>query len=48
MLMRKTQLKEIEVVGELVIDYKGKDPRRVMGLEHRWKDLTWTRGRYFL
>lgn len=41
MLMRKTQFKEIEVVGEEVIDDKGKgkDPRRVMGLAYRWRDL---------
>lgn len=39
MLMRRTQLKEIKVVGEEVIDGKGKDLRRVMGLEHRWRDL---------
>lgn len=38
MLMKRTQLKETEVAGEGMGDDKGKDRRRVMGLEHRWRD----------
>lgn len=38
MLMRKTLLKEIKVAGEGMVDDKAKDWRRVMGMEHRWRD----------
>lgn len=46
MLMRRTQFKEIELLEKGLVDNKAKDPRRVMGLEHNWRD--WNRGVCFL
>lgn len=37
-LMRRAQLKEIEVAGGGGVDDQAEDQRRVMGLEQRWRD----------
>ena len=37
-LMRRTQLKEIEVAGGGGVDDQAEDQGRVMGLEQRWRD----------
>lgn len=37
-VLRRAQLKEIEVAGGAGVDDQAEDQRRVMGLEQRWRD----------